>query len=155
MKLVITYLLIFSVALCKAQSNQPNWLTFNRLEQALTTEPKKVMIHFYADWCEYCKKMEKDVYTKPEIKQKLDTDYYVLKFNVESQDTISFGGKQFINSSIGKKRNAYHDIALLLASRENSPITLPTILFFDETFQLKNRIFRYISPAELQQLLDN
>ena len=82
-----------------------DWLSFEALETALIKKQKKVIIHFYADWCVYCKKMEDAVYTKPAIAEAINADYYAVKFNVESTDTIQFGGKTFVNLNTGKKTN--------------------------------------------------
>jgi thiol:disulfide interchange protein len=48
--------LVFTMSLGFAQKKELTWLSFEELEQALIVQPKKVMIHFYADWCVYCKK---------------------------------------------------------------------------------------------------
>ena len=136
-----------------SQEKESQWLTFSELESALVQEPKKVMIHFYADWCAYCYKMEKVVYTKPEIKAELNSNYYAVKFNVESQDTITFGGKTFLNLNVGKKRLAYHQIPELLAGRPNKPMELPAIVVLDEAFNIKKRFYRYIAPKEMLVIL--
>ena len=94
-----------------AQNDTINWLSFEELETEFIKEPKKVIIHFYADWCVYCKKMEEDVYTKSEVTKAIKENYYAVKFNAESTDSISFGGKMFKNLNIGKKRNPNHQIA--------------------------------------------
>ena len=135
------------------QKQSVNWLSFEELETALTTKPKKVMIHFYADWCVYCKKMEGAVYTTSEIIETLNKDYYVVKFNVESTDTIQFGGKDFVNLNIGKKRIAYHQIAELLAGGRNKNLELPATVILDDDFNIKQRYYRYIPPRELLSIL--
>ena len=151
-----TLILFFCFALVlSAQKPEIKWLSFQELETALLNEPNKVMFYFYADWCVYCKKMENDVYTKPEIKKALANSYYAVKFNVESTDTIQFGGKKFSNLNIGKKRNAYHQIAELLARQDQKEVTLPAVVFLDKDFKIERRIFRYIPPKELSQLLED
>jgi thioredoxin-related protein len=148
------FIIIFCFSIqATAQNQSVNWLSFEDLEQALLNEPKKVMVHFYADWCVYCRKMEQDVYTKPAIEAELANNYYAVKFNVESTDTITFGGKKFLNLNVGKKRLAYHEIAELLAGQDGTELTLPAIVFFDESFGIKRRVFRYIPPKELLGLL--
>ena len=136
-----------------AQKQQLQWLTFSELETALVEQPKKVLIHFYADWCSYCRKMEKVVYTKPEVEAELNTNYYAVKFNVESQDTITFGGKTFLNLNAGKKRLAYHQIPELLAGRPNQPLELPAIVVLDKAFNIEKRFYRYIPPKEILAIL--
>jgi len=132
---------------------QVNWLTFEELENALTDKPKKVIISFYADWCVYCKKMEKAVYSKPDIIRQLNQSYYAVKFNVESTDTIQFGGREFRNLNTGKKRRAFHQIPELLAGRENQELELPATVIFDQQFNIIKRYYRYLSPKEMAALL--
>jgi thiol:disulfide interchange protein len=155
MKYSIFILLFCFTTLSSAQKQAVNWLSFEELEQALGTEPKKVMIHFYADWCVYCKKMEQVVYTKPKIEAELSANYYAVKFNVESTDTIQFGGKKFLNLNVEKKRMANHQIAELLASQDNQELTLPAVVFLDDEFTIEKRVFRYIAPKELLALLQD
>lgn len=150
------YILVFCFSMLSfAQKQTVNWLTFEELEQALLIRPKKVMIHFYADWCVYCKKMDQVVYTKPKIEAELSANYYAVKFNVESQDTIQFGGKKFLNLNVGKKRAAYHQIAELLAGQDEQELTLPAVVFLDKAFAIEKRLFRYIAPKELLVLLQD
>jgi len=141
------------ISLSNAQEKHINWLTFEELEKTMLDNPKKVMILFNADWCEYCKKMERDVFPKMSVKKELIANYHVVKFNVESQDTIKFGGQTFFNSDKGKQRIAYHDLAKLLASNKNEVVTLPATLFFNRNFELRKRILRYISPKEMITIL--
>jgi len=151
----ILYILLFFSSTLFAQNKDLEWHTFETLETALVNEPRKVIIHFYADWCAYCHKMENVVYTKPAIKHILEDSYYAVKFNVESQDIIQFGGKVFKNLNVGKKRNAYHEIPELLAGRANKPIELPAIVILDEAFNIVKRYYRYIPPKELLSILQD
>lgn len=153
MKQFLFLLILFNSFSLIAQTEDVKWLSFEELELALKEEPKKVFIHFYADWCRYCKKMENVVYTKSYIEKELASNYYAVKFNVESQDTIHFGGKDFINKNLGKKRLVYHEIPELLASRPNESIELPTLVFLDEEFNIEKRYFTYLSPKQFLSIL--
>ena len=153
MKQIITHIFLLFALITTAQSKSVNWLSFEELEPAFIAQPKKVMIYFYADWCVYCKKMEKDVYSKQEIESLINDEYYAVKFNVESNDTIQFGGKTFINRNYGRKRQASHQIAELLATQEGQPMTLPAVVIMNKEFEIEQRHFRYISPKELFNIL--
>ncbi|GAB5563484.1 MAG: thioredoxin fold domain-containing protein [Winogradskyella sp.] len=145
---------ILSVLLLNAlPKEEVHWLTFEELETALANAPKKVIIHFYADWCVYCKKMEQSAYSKPDIIETLNAEYYAVKFNVESTDEIEFGGKRFINANVGKKRNPYHQIPEYLAGRENEELELPATVFLDEDFNIVERYYWYLSPKEMRDIL--
>ncbi|MEM6541268.1 MAG: thioredoxin domain-containing protein, partial [Bacteroidota bacterium] len=55
--LFVVVLLFFSERATAQNSIQ--WISFEQLEDSLSIKPKKVFITFYADWCAYCKKMER------------------------------------------------------------------------------------------------
>jgi hypothetical protein len=73
--------------------------------------------------------------------------------NVESRDTVHFGGVQYLNREHGIKRNPVHEIPLLLASRKGEPFTLPAVILLDEAFHIRNRYFEYISPEKMKEIL--
>ncbi|MEM6893497.1 MAG: thioredoxin family protein [Bacteroidota bacterium] len=129
------------------------WLTFEQLEDSLAIQPKKVFVDFYADWCAYCKKMDKVAYRDPKVVNLLNAKYYPVKMNAESRDTIVFGGDTFFNKNVGKTRQPFHDIPLLLASREGPPFSLPAMVLLDEAFQIRERIFEYRTPKQLLEIL--
>lgn len=137
----------------QAQDSKINWLDFEALENALEVQPKKVLVYFYADWCVYCKKMDRSVYTKEEVKTILNDGYYSVKFNVESNEIIQFGGKTFVNKQFGKKRNPIHQIPEYLAGRPNKDLELPATIILNEDFEIEKRFYRYISPTEMLSIL--
>ncbi|MFD2592055.1 hypothetical protein ACFSTE_14545 [Aquimarina hainanensis] len=85
----------------------------------------------------------------------LNNEYYAIKMNPESTDTIVFGNDIFINEHIGKKRHSTHKIPLLLVSRRNHPFSLSAIIILDKKFEIITRYFKYLSPIELIQSLKN
>ncbi len=137
-----------------AQQTKIKWLTFEQLEDSLALKPKKVFIDFYADWCVYCKKMDEAAYKNVEVIKILNTEYYAVKMNAESRDTIIFDEQTYKNTAYGKKRNPVHEIPLLLASREGIPFSLPAIVVFDKNFQITQRYFEYISPKKMLKVLN-
>jgi thiol-disulfide isomerase/thioredoxin len=132
-----------------------NWLTFEQLEDSLAIKPKKVLINFYADWCAYCKKMDKAAFKNGEVVSLLNGNYYAVKMDAESTDSIQFDNKIFINKEINKKRNPTHEIPLLLGQRKNKGFVLPFTIILDEKFNTKARYFEYLSPKRLNEILES
>ena len=130
-----------------------HWLTFEELEDSLSIHPKKVFIDFYTNWCTYCRKMDKVVFTKPDVINLLNKQYYAVRFNAETESAINFGGQKFINDQIGKSRNPIHQIAQLLALR-NRQFVPPTLVVLDEDFKVTARYFEYMDSKRLLKALN-
>ncbi|MEM9834636.1 MAG: thioredoxin fold domain-containing protein [Bacteroidota bacterium] len=134
------------------EAGSVRWLTFEQLEDSLTAHPKKVFIDFYTDWCTYCRKMDKVVFTKPEVIDLLNEDYYAVRFDAETKAAITFGGQTLINDQVDTSRNPIHQIAQLLALREGK-FAPPTLVILDEDFNVTSRYFEYLSSERLLNVL--
>lgn len=157
MKNTIAFIVFAGGLMCSppghAQQDRVAWMPFEQLEDSLAAKPKKVFLDFYADWCKYCKKMDRVAFRDPGVVALLNAGYYAVRMDVETRDTIAFGGRQYTNPEFGKRRNPVHEIPRLLASREGMPFTLPAIVILDENFRVGARYFRYLSPKELLLIL--
>ncbi|HEX7367503.1 MAG TPA: thioredoxin family protein [Pelobium sp.] len=129
-----------------------NWISFSALNDSLKANPKPVFVIFYADWCSLCKQMERSTFEDKRIVELLNRNYYAVKMNVETKDTIIFGNQTFINKRI-KKVNPIHDIALLMASRKNRPFSLPAIVLLDDKFIAKARYFQFLDAEAMDKIL--
>lgn len=130
-----------------------NWISFTQLNDSLKVHPKKVFFNFYADWCVYCKEMDRTTFQNKEVIKRLNENYYAVKINVETEEKIIFGGQTFVNNRI-KKVNPVHEIALLLASRKNKPFSLPAYLVFNEKFEAEARYFQYLDVPALLKIIE-
>jgi thioredoxin-related protein len=136
-----------------AQSAQKvNWISFSQLNDSLKTNPKKVFVDFYADWCTYCREMDRTTFTDEKVIAILNKDYYAVKMNVESRDSIVFGGQTYVNKRT-KKLNPVHDIALLMAGRKYSPFSLPAFVLLDDEFSATARYFQFLDVNSLVSIL--
>ena len=130
-----------------------NWITFEELDLALAKKPKKTLIFFYADWCVYCKKIERSVFTKLEVITTINKDYYAVRMDVESKDKIYFDGIVFKNAQAQGQRHGIHELPLLLASREGKTFSLPATLILDREFKIRERFFEYYTSKQLLKML--
>jgi len=158
-KIKISFLLWLSINLlghsAVAQNQQQvNWITFNQLNDSLALKPKKVFVNFYADWCTICKQMEQSAFTDFAVVNELNTNYYAVKMNIESTDTIVFGNQTFVNKR-QEKLNPIHEIALLMASRKNKPFSVPAFILLDEQFVAKARYFQYMDAIAMKRILND
>lgn len=148
---VIGFLLLHT-SLAAQESDKVQWLSFEQLEDSLAVKPKKVFIDFYTDWCTYCRKMDKVVFTKPAVIDLLKKEYYAVRFDAETEAEVRFGGQLFINDQLGYSRNPLHQIAQLLALREGQFVA-PTLIILDEDFTVVARYFEYLASKQLLEVL--
>ena len=145
--LIFTFLLI-GISSHAQEKETVEWLSFDQLDDSLSVQPKKVFVDFYTDWCTYCRKMDKVVFTKPEVVKVLNDDYYSVRMDAESTDSIRFDGQFFINDQVKESRNPVHQLAQILAYRDGE-FTPPTMIILDENFNIRKRYFEYLDSKRL------
>lgn len=126
MKKISLLLLLFSFSFL---FSQVKWMTMQEAIKAQKTNPKKIMIDFYADWCGPCKIMDQKTFNNPVIAKYLNEDYYPVKFNAEGKESVELFGRTFVNSAYqeGKTKNSMHDFTKYMNVN-----AVPSIVFLDE-----------------------
>lgn len=145
-------LMLISSDMFAQPSKEINWLSFSQLNDSLKVNPKKVFVNFYADWCVYCKEMDRTTFRNEKVGAILNKDYYSVKMNIESRDTILFGDQTFVNKRY-KRVNPVHEIALLMAGRKNKSFSLPAFVLLNDEFVATARYFQFLDVEGILDIL--
>ena len=141
--LVLIFLGIFGFS-------QVKWMTLSDALQAQKTQPKKILIYFYADWCGPCKLMDKNTYNHPVIAEQINQNYYPVKFDAESSESFSILGKTFNNPEFtsGNKKNSMHDFTKYM-----NVSSVPSLVFLDEQSNTITILNGFLSAKEVEPYL--
>lgn len=151
MKRIIFIMLVVSLGLVKigsAQETIVKWYTFEEAVELNKTNQRKIFIDVYTDWCGWCKKMEATTFTHPAIAKILNEEYYAVRFDAETNDTIDFAGRQFINE--GGRSRSPHQLAVALLQGKMS---YPSVAYLNEENQLLTAVSGYYTADNLEPIL--
>ncbi len=122
----------------QADANGIEWISLEEAQRLSSKDGKKIMIDVYTDWCEYCKKLEENVYPDSSVVRNLNKFYHLVKLNAESDDEIRFKGEL----------TTHYDLAKSLGVR-----SYPTILFLDSHGDLILQINGYMPASDFTNML--
>lgn len=151
-KFFLTFILTVSflwVSEVYAQTESIKWYSIQEAEELTKTDPKKLFVDVYTDWCGWCKVMDKNTFTDPEIAAQLNENFYAVKLNAEQKEDITFKGHTF--KFVASGRNGYHELAAALM---NGKMSYPTVVFLDEQLNLLQPLPGYQKPEQLDPILD-
>jgi len=117
-----------------------NWITLDDLQEKMKSEPKKVIVDLYTNWCGWCKRMDKATFQHAEIANYINDNFYAVKFNAETKDNIKFKDKDYKFVPRGRKGTNELTYRFVLGDKPTGRVGYPTIAFLDEEL---NRIDAY------------
>ena len=102
--------------------SQVQWYTIEEAFALTKTEPRKIVIDVYTDWCTWCKVMDKNTYENQIIADYLNHKFYAVKFNAEQQEDVFINGTTYKFVASGSR--GYHELAAALL---NGNMGYPTV----------------------------
>jgi thioredoxin-related protein len=115
----------------KGASNRPAsieakmWVPFNDGIAAAAKEKKPVVIDFYTSWCHWCKVMDKETFSVPEVKKFLAENFVTIRIDAEStRDTLDYKGQTYTPVELARafRVSGYPSLAYL--DREGELVTV-------------------------------
>lgn len=124
------------------------WMTVEEAIAAAAKSPRKIMIDVYTKWCGPCKMMSQNTFTDPNFAAYMNANYYCVKFDAESPDSLTFKGQVYTNPTYDPTksgRNGVHQFARYL-----NVSAYPTLVFMDEAGTYIGPVVGYKTPKDLE-----
>jgi thioredoxin-related protein len=122
------------------------WLSFEEAIEKNKKEPRKFFIDVYTDWCGWCKKMDKDTFSKPEIAQYVNKHFYAVKLDGEGKKPITVNGHTYNYNSEYRS----HELAVALLQGKMS---YPTTVYLDEKLNMLSPVPGYLTVDVFSKII--
>ena len=108
----------------KSAASQAGWRSFDAGMEHAKSSHKKILVDVYTDWCGWCKKMDKEVYADPKVKEYLSKNFVIVKMNAEAEGTVHYKGKNYSPAQLAAAFGVTGYPATLFLKDDSDPITL-------------------------------
>ena len=116
------------------------WVSIEEAQQLVKDNPRKVFIDIYADWCGWCKVMDRKTFSNGKVQNYVNENYYAVRIDAESSNTIVFNGKELTERQLVQSFKVRG---------------LPTIVFIDESFEKVKPVAGYQNASQFLKTLQN
>lgn len=107
------------------------WHTWEEAVELNKTNPKKMFVDVYTDWCGWCKRMDKSTFSDEKVMAYMAANYYAVKLNAEQKADIKFNGETFKYVDSGNGRGV-HALAYALL---DGKMGYPSMVYLNEKFE--------------------
>lgn len=128
----------------RSQPVAVNWVTWDEAVELNKKDKKKILLDVFTYWCGWCKKMDAETFTNPSLIKYLNDNYYLVKFDAESKESMQYKGKEF--RYVKTSKGGHHELAEELL---RGHLSFPSLVFLDENMEMIQPIPGYRDAEEL------
>jgi thioredoxin-related protein len=101
------------------------WLPFNEGMALAAKENKHVVIDFYTTWCHWCKVMDRETFSNPEVKKYLAEHFITIRIDAEStKEKVSYKGEDLTPVTLARKFGVKGFPSLAYLDRDGELVTI-------------------------------
>lgn len=131
-------------------SGPVHWYTFSEAVALQKKKPKMIMVDIYTSWCGPCKMMSANTFGHEKIAKYLNENFYPVKFNAETRDSVAFNGAVFKNRNPEGTPRPVHDFA---ASILDGKLVYPSIVFLNEEIKRVQIVTGYYKADQFEPMM--
>lgn len=89
--------LLLAAAPAFAGSTDIQWYSYESGMEQIKKSDKKGYLHFYTDWCSYCKMMQQETFSDADVVAYLNANFIPIRVNAEEEPKVArqYGANQF------------------------------------------------------------
>jgi thioredoxin-related protein len=117
---LIAIIISFTVISVHAEKQ---WIGFDAGFAEAAKSGKPVVIDFYTDWCVWCKKMDKEVFSRKDVSDRLAKEYVTIRIDAESNAPITFKGVKTTPRKFTEQMRVQGFPTLIFYDSKGTPLT--------------------------------
>jgi len=124
-----------------------NWRAWDLGLAEAKASGRPVMVDVYTGWCGWCRRMESDVYARPEIRDYLSRNFVTVKLDAEGSGPATFEGRGFNARSLAARLGVSgYPTTIFLRPAGDHPVSVPGYVEADRFLLL----LRYVNEGHLE-----
>jgi len=151
--LLLPLLAILAIGSAFAPTAQPkesiNWLSMDEAAKLAKENDKMIFVDIYTTWCGFCKKMDRTTFAHPEIVKYINENFYAVKLDAETRETIVVGEETF--KFIPNGKSGMNELAMYLMNGTQG--MLPTMVMINSDLSINRQIPGYQTAPDMDMIL--
>jgi thioredoxin-related protein len=134
-----------------AQARQIQWLDWDAGMELARRSGRPVLVDVYTDWCGWCKRMDRDVYAKPEVREYLSSRFVTIKLDAEAPDPARYEDRNYTSITLAERfKVTSYPTTIFLKSNGQHTINVPGYVPAERFLM----VLRYIGEGHLDRGVD-
>ncbi len=114
------------------------WYSFNAGLERAKADRKPIMIDFYADWCHWCRVMDRETFANNRVAGTISKHYIPIRLDLQSREMIRY-----------RNRHVSPDIF----SQMMGVTSLPAVVFLDKNGEVIAKVPGFVQAATFSSML--
>ncbi|HYM81093.1 MAG TPA: thioredoxin fold domain-containing protein [Candidatus Limnocylindria bacterium] len=101
--LILAFPVLLPVAEAGAAGSGIAWRGWDAALREAKSKGRPVLVDVYTNWCGWCRRMDRDVYERADVRAYLDAHFVSVKLNAEAADPARYEGKAHTSRSLASR----------------------------------------------------
>lgn len=138
-----------AAAVTEEPAAEIKWYTLEEAQKLSDANPRRIFLDITTSWCGWCKVMDANTFKNPTIAKYMNDNYYCVRFDAETRDTVTFNGQKFANRGPAGQRSANDFAVTVLQGR----LSYPSFAFISKDRMNFTIMQGYMEPAKFEPYL--